>query len=100
MADDTEKQWHVDRRVPIPLLLAIGLQTAGAIWWASGINQRVAVLEKGDGDRSAQTTQLTNIAIDMAALKEKTQATNDDVSDIKRSVEMLTQQVLQEKTRR
>lgn len=34
--------WALDRRIPIALLFAFGVQTAGGIWWAATIteNQR------------------------------------------------------------
>ena len=37
--------WHLDKRVPIALILALGLQTFGIVWWAATINSRVDVLE-------------------------------------------------------
>lgn len=41
-----EDQWHLDKRVPISLILAIVAQTGAALWWASATNQRVSELEK------------------------------------------------------
>jgi len=38
--------WHLDRRVPITLVVLIGIQTCGAIWWASAIDQSMESLEK------------------------------------------------------
>lgn len=100
---DIEREWHLDKRVPIALIITLMAQTAGIVWWASALSSRVGVLEKSDESSVSQNsqlnTQLTSIAVDISALKEKAQATNDDVSDIKRSVEMLTTQVLQEKRR-
>lgn len=95
-----DREWHLDKKVPIALIAALMVQTGGLVWWARGLDARVAALEKGDENRMGQVSQLTNIAVDIAALKEKAQTTKDDISDIKRSVEMLTQQVLQEKNRR
>lgn len=36
-----EKHWHLDRRVPISLLLAIILQTIGFTWYVAGIDYQV-----------------------------------------------------------
>ncbi len=36
--------WHLDRKVPIALILAILLQTFGAIWWAATQESRLASL--------------------------------------------------------
>jgi len=40
-----EEHWHLDKRVPLALIFAIVIQTAGAFWWASDISRRVANLE-------------------------------------------------------
>jgi len=42
--DDT--RWHLDKRVPIALVVLIIAQTAGAIWWASAVNGSIMALEK------------------------------------------------------
>ena len=38
--------WVLDKRIPLALILAILLQTGGALWWAASISQRVLVLEQ------------------------------------------------------
>lgn len=43
--DPASGDWHIDKRIPVALLIALLLQAAGIIWWAAGINARVAVLE-------------------------------------------------------
>lgn len=52
--------WRLDKHVPIALIVAIGLQTGGIIWWASSINARVATLE------TERTELATDRAIDRA----------------------------------
>ena len=37
--------WHLDKRVPITLVVVILIQTSAAIWWAASINARVAAAE-------------------------------------------------------
>jgi TolA-binding protein len=37
-----ETHWTLDRRVPVAIIFAILLQSAGAIWWAASIQGRVA----------------------------------------------------------
>lgn len=37
-----EAHWTLDRRVPVAIIFAILLQSAGAIWWAASIQGRVA----------------------------------------------------------
>lgn len=52
MADQTEKHWSLDRRVPLALIWTILAQTGLAVWWARGQQasielqaQRIAALE-------------------------------------------------------
>ena len=39
-------EWHLNKSVPIALIFAIFIQTAGAIWWASTINAKVDELDR------------------------------------------------------
>ena len=47
MSDATQKeQWHLDKRIPIALILTLLIYGGIALWWASGIEQRVTVMER------------------------------------------------------
>lgn len=46
MTDETESGWHLDKRVPIALIVMIFVQTSGMIWWAATTSARVDELEK------------------------------------------------------
>jgi hypothetical protein len=37
----TQPQWHLDRRVPIALIVALAVQTSGIVWWAASLSGRV-----------------------------------------------------------
>ena len=46
MADDIPNGgWHLDKRVPIILIITIFIQTGSIIWWAASLSSRVSVLE-------------------------------------------------------
>jgi hypothetical protein len=36
-----EDPWHVAHDIPIALIITLALQTAGAIWWASGLSAKL-----------------------------------------------------------
>ena len=38
--------WHLDKKVPLGLLVTIILQTVGAVWWAASLSQRANELER------------------------------------------------------
>lgn len=38
--------WHLDKRVPIALIVTIVLQTAGLVWWAASLEGRLMRVER------------------------------------------------------
>ena len=42
----SDRQWHLDKRVPIAIIFAIMAQTASVAWWAARLDSRVGVLER------------------------------------------------------
>lgn len=77
--DESDTRWHLDRRVPISLIVALCIQTGGVFWWASSANERLNSLEQkvilfaGQGDR------LTRVEVNIEAIK-------DSLSDIKQTL--------------
>lgn len=104
MTKAEDREWHLDKKVPIALIVTIALTFGGqAITftiWATRLDNRVASLEQKDNDRNRQADKLNEIAVNIATLTARAESTNQQLSDVKRNVESLTQQVLQEKTRR
>lgn len=43
---ETEAYWHLDKRVPVALILTMASWIITTVWWASALDNRVAVLEK------------------------------------------------------
>ncbi len=50
--------WHLDRKVPIALILTIMIQSATIVWWASEIQERV---NHGALVNVEQNTRLTKL---------------------------------------
>lgn len=40
------RAWHLDRRVPIAIIVVLLVQFAGVVWWGAQISARVDVLER------------------------------------------------------
>ncbi len=59
MTDDN--QWHLDKRVPIALIVTIAMQSAVIIWWASQIEARVNGLEQTDAERATVEARLVRL---------------------------------------
>lgn len=43
--DPASVRWHLDRRVPVVIVVTLMLQAAGSVWWASDMSARVSALE-------------------------------------------------------
>lgn len=41
-----DKEWHLDKKVPVAMMVTLLLQTGAIVWWAAGISVRVDVLEQ------------------------------------------------------
>ena len=73
--------WHLDKRVPIALIVTIIVQTGGMIWWASGLTHRVdqhgrditALHQDGRG----YINEAARVRETLARLEERLAAQND-----------------------
>lgn len=57
--------WSVDRKVPLALIFAIFMQTAGAFWWAGTVDNRLMALEDTGEDTKKAIQELTEIKVHM-----------------------------------
>lgn len=69
MADDCE-HWTVDRRIPLALVFAIAVQTAGIVWWSAATSERLASLEKRVDMAGPQGDRLTRVEVQLDTVKE------------------------------
>lgn len=63
----TDNQWHLDKRVPVALIVTLLAQGCIAIWWAAGqdaavanLNGRVAALENRNDKIADQMRAIEN----------------------------------------
>lgn len=81
MTEQTEdKQWHLDKRVPLALIVTILLQTGAAMWWASSLSERVNFLERQLNAAAPQADRLTRVEV-------KIEAVQEGISEIKRLIQ-------------
>lgn len=68
-----EKHWHVDRRVPlsviITLLVTFAGQTSTIVWFFAGLDKRVEVLEKAQVMTAPQADRLTRVEVKLEAVQ-------------------------------
>lgn len=92
MTDNTTKEresWHLDKRVPLALIVALLIQTGGMVWWAATIqaegNAREARLVKLE----QQTANDRAVGERLARVEERLAAQGQDISNIERYLRQL-----------
>jgi len=80
-----DKQWHLDKRVNISIILAVAAQTAAGIWWASAINTRVERLEQDKAVALVPPTMTDR----MSRVEAFIDTIRSDISEIKGDVKAL-----------
>ena len=71
-----EKAWHLDKLVPIALIITIVVQTIGIGWWAATITARLDTLEKRVDSAAPQADRLTRVEV-------KLETAVEGIADIK-----------------
>lgn len=74
--DTSDSSWHLDRKVPVAIILALGLQTAGVVWWGATAAERLNALERKVELAAPQADRLTKV-------ETRLEAVQDGISEIK-----------------
>lgn len=60
---NSENQWHLDRKVPLGIILALFVQTITIVYvgtsWKSDVDHRLNDLEKTDASRADNSNRIT-----------------------------------------
>jgi len=99
MQDGQSNHWHLDKRVPIALIVALALQGAGGVWWASTANERLSQVERrleGFADRSEMLqSEVNQQGVSLAIVATRLDDTNRNI-DLLRSEISTTNRLLRE----
>jgi hypothetical protein len=68
--EDSDRNWHLDKRVPIALIVTIALQTGSFIWWAASVSERVNTLERRAEQTAPQADRLTRVEVKIESIQE------------------------------
>lgn len=68
--DESDTHWHLDRKVPISIILTILIQTAGVMWWAASANERLNSLEQKMIMLAPQSDRLTRVEVNIETIKD------------------------------
>jgi len=75
--------WSLDRHIPVALLLAIGIQTAGGFWWAATVTADMKALEYRIGKLETNTALTIAQGNQLAAVDAKMSAMQDSFKELK-----------------
>jgi len=68
MNKDDSGNWHLDKRVPITLIAAILIQSAGFVWFISKMDSRIVALEVANGVQKDRDDRQDRASLDAAAM--------------------------------
>lgn len=85
--------WHLDRRIPLALILTILLQCGLILWWGSGVTHDIVQLKQDVGSLKSEAKATAAAMVDLATVK-------NDIGHMSKAQERLQQSVdrLVEKT--
>lgn len=76
--EPNDSQWHLDKKVPLAMIMAFVIQSVTFIWigatWKQSIDSRIDILERSDEERKPQEARLIRLEerlINMADLLNK-----------------------------
>lgn len=89
--DNPEKsQWHLDKRVPLALILTILLQSMGAAWWASMTTEKISQIERRldifSTEDNTTRQQVQQQGRDIAVLAEQIKNTNNTLDRLSEQI--------------
>ena len=100
---DVDRQWHLDKRVPVALLFGLMVQGGAGVWWASGANERLSQIERrleGFATRGeARDNTVNQQGQTIAVLLSRIDDTNRNLDRLREEVTMtngLLRQLIQE----
>lgn len=76
--------WHLDKRVPVALIVALAVHAMTTIWWAASLTSRVETLETTQTDRSPYFDRVVQVEVEV---KRNTELLNNIDSKLDRVLE-------------
>ncbi|WP_336801581.1 hypothetical protein [Kaistia sp. MMO-174] len=75
--DPASSGWHLDKRVPIALIVTLLLQAAVGLIWASKLDARVASLELAQATSGDQPMRIVRVETQMEGVRGTLKEMND-----------------------
>ena len=79
-----QREWHLDKRVPIALIVTIAIQTGAAFWFVARLDHRVEALERAE----ARITVSAPVHADrLTRVEVKLETVQEGITEIKRLIQ-------------
>ena len=65
-----DSNWHLDKKVPIAMIMAIVFQTGGMVWWAASASERINALERKAEVAAPQAERLARVETNIESVKD------------------------------
>ncbi len=66
-----DREWHLDKKVPVALMAVLLTQTVGIVWWAAGITARVDQLEHVAVSTAPQAERIIRLETKVDDIKDR-----------------------------
>lgn len=70
------EEWHIEKKIPLALIIAVLTQTFGIAWWGSAMSTRVEQLERRAESTASQSERIVR-------LEEKVGGIQQGIAEIK-----------------
>jgi len=85
--------WHLDKKVPIALIIVLVIQTVGVVIWGTRLDSRVEFVERSqvviDRDRMIARSRDTALEIQVGRIRERQEFIVDEVQDISEKIDRI-----------
>ena len=61
-----QEHWHLRKEIPVALIFAIFVQTAGALWWAASMTERMDQIERRMEGAAIRSQNVDNLVAQQA----------------------------------
>jgi Tfp pilus assembly protein PilO len=82
--------WHLDKRVPVAIIFALLVQSAGVVWWASNIASRQSQVESRVAVHEQQINAMrdtaANAAVSLGRIEENVDALRNDIERVLQAI--------------
>ena len=65
-----EDRWHLDKRIPLALIVTIAMQTLAATWWAASVDARLAAVEEAAATSRNVGERITRLEVQQQELRQ------------------------------